>query len=170
MTAIRPELRYMTVGDVDRVYEIETHAHSAPWSKLTFQRELIDGRHNTCMVAEIDERIVGFVCLYYVMDEGHVTNIAVDNFFQNHGIATFMMLAVIDVMISKGVKRLTLEVRKTNEKAQRLYSKFGFKMKGLRKRYYTDNNEDAYIFWTDDITGEDYQSMVQGVREEFRKQ
>jgi [ribosomal protein S18]-alanine N-acetyltransferase len=155
----------MLSTDIDRVYEIETRSHSAPWSKLTFQRELIGGRHNLCMVVEMDDLIVGFVCLYYVMDEGHITNIAVDNFFRKRGIATFMMLAITDVMVSKGVKRLTLEVRRTNEKAQGLYTKFGFRMKGLRKKYYTDNGEDAYVLWTDDITTAEYQSMIREIRE-----
>jgi [ribosomal protein S18]-alanine N-acetyltransferase len=155
----------MLSTDIDRVYEIETRSHSAPWSKLTFQRELIGGRHNLCMVVEMDDIIVGFVCLYYVMDEGHITNIAVDDFFRKRGIATFMMLAVMDIMVSKGVKRLTLEVRRTNERAQNLYTKFGFKMKGMRKRYYTDNGEDAYVLWTDDITTSEYQSMVREIRE-----
>jgi ribosomal-protein-alanine N-acetyltransferase len=158
----------MTASDIDRVYEIETRSHSAPWSRLTFQRELVSGRHNICMVAEIDERIVGFVCIYFVLDEGHITNIAVDKLFRNHGIATYMMLAVVDIMMSKGVKRLTLEVRRTNEVAQHLYSRFGFKMKGLRKKYYTDNDEDAYIFWTDDITSEDYLSSIAKIREELQ--
>lgn len=117
-----------------------------------------------CFVAALGERIVGFMCMYYVLDEGHITNIAVDVSYQNRGIATQLMLDAIERAVEKGVKRITLEVRKSNTKAQHLYIKFGFRMTGLRKGYYTDNSEDALIFWTGDVTSDYYKRLFDEIR------
>lgn len=152
------------MSDVERVHEIERRAHSAPWSKLTFQRELVGSHHNDCFVAELGERIVGFICMYTLLDEAHITNIAVDEHFQNRHIATRMLLNAIEIAKGKGARRITLEVRKSNTKAQHLYIKFGFRMKGLRKGYYTDNGEDALIFWTGDISGDYYVNLFNEIR------
>jgi len=169
MLKIKPEIRRMTIDDVDRVYDIERRSQSAPWSKLTFQRELIGAHRNICLVAELGERLVGFICMYHVLGEGHITNIAVDTSFQNRGAGTQLLLAAIDMAKSKGVKHLTLEVRKSNTKAQHLYIKFGFKMKGIRKAYYTDNYEDALIFWTGDITSPAYNRLLDDIRREVEE-
>ncbi|MDI6816595.1 MAG: ribosomal protein S18-alanine N-acetyltransferase [Actinomycetota bacterium] len=165
MITIKPEVREMTVVDIDQVYAIETSAHATPWSRLTFQREIANKRHNMCLVAELGESVVGFMCMYHVLDEGHVTNIAVAAPYQNKGIATYLMLEAVERVIKRGIKRLTLEVRKSNTKAQHLYIKFGFKMSGLRKAYYTDNREDALVFWTGDISDENYQQLFKEIRQ-----
>ncbi|MEW5706381.1 MAG: ribosomal protein S18-alanine N-acetyltransferase [Actinomycetota bacterium] len=170
MLTMKPVIRPMTMADVDQVYDIERRSQSSYWSKLTFQREIISADHNMCLVAEYGERIVGFICLYHVLDEGHITNIAVDPPYQNRGIATRLMLAAIDAIKEKGIKHITLEVRKSNTKAQHLYIKFGFRMKGLRKAYYTDNNEDALIFWTGDITSDYYKQLFDEIRKSVNGQ
>lgn len=157
----------MTMADVDQVYDIERRSQSAPWSKLTFQRELIGSHHNECFVAEYGERVVGFVCMYHVLDEAHITNIAVDNVFQNRHIGSRLLLTAIDIAKIKGTKQVTLEVRKSNTRAQHLYIKFGFRMKGLRKGYYTDNNEDALIFWTGDVTSDYYENLFSEIGREI---
>jgi len=154
----------MALEDVDYVYEIERRSHSTPWSRLTFQRELTNNRHNLCLVAKLGERIVGFMCMYYVVDEGHITNIAVDVPYRDRGIATHLILEAIEKLKEKGIKRITLEVRKSNTKAQHLYIKFGFRMSGIRKGYYTDNREDALVFWTGDITSDYYQNLFEEIR------
>lgn len=154
----------MTMADVEQVYEIERRSHPKPWSRLTFQRELTNNRHNMCLVAGLGDRIVGFMCMYYVLNEGHITNIAVDVPYQNKGIATRLMLSAFRRAIEKGIRRITLEVRKSNTKAQHLYIKFGFRMSGLRKGYYTDNYEDALIFWTGDITSDYYKNLLEEIR------
>lgn len=155
------------MNDVDQVYDIERRSHATPWSKITFQREVIGSQHNTCLVAEMGERIVGFTCMYHILEEGHITNIAVDAPYQNRGIATRLLLAAIDYARGRGVKYMTLEVRKSNAKAQHVYIKFGFRMKGIRKGYYTNNNEDALIFWTGDITSEYYTKLFDEIRSDL---
>ncbi len=167
MLVMKPEIRRMTVNDVDQVYDIERRSHTAPWSKMTFQREVIGSHHNTCLVAEMGERIVGFTCMYHILEEGHITNIAVDAAYQNRGVATRLLLAAIDYARGRGVKYMTLEVRKSNTKAQHLYIKFGFRMKGIRKGYYTDNYEDALIFWTGDITSGYYVTLFDEIRRDM---
>ncbi len=169
MITMKPEIRQMAMTDVDQVYNIEKRSHSAPWSKLTFQRELLGNHHNLCLVAQVGERITGFICLYYVLDEAHITNIAVDVPYQNRGVATRLMLSAIESVMQKGIKHLTLEVRKSNAKAQHLYIKFGFRMKGLRKGYYTDNYEDALIFWTGDVTSDYYKKLFNEIRRDLER-
>ena len=157
----------MAMPDVEQVYAIERRSHATPWSRLTFQRELTNSRHNMCLVAELGERIIGFTCMYYVLDEGHITNIAVDGPYQNRGVATRLMLSAFERAIKKGIRRITLEVRKSNTKAQHLYMKFGFRMSGIRKGYYTDNYEDAFIFWTGDIASEYYERLLEDIRKKL---
>ncbi|MCL6471470.1 MAG: ribosomal protein S18-alanine N-acetyltransferase [Firmicutes bacterium] len=169
MITMKPVIRQMTMADINQVYDIERRSQSAPWSKMTFQRELLGNHHNMCLVAELGERIVGFICMYYVLDEAHITNIAVDLPFQNKGIGTRLMLAAIEVMMDRGIKHITLEVRKSNTKAQHLYMKFGFRMKGIRKGYYTDNYEDAFIFWTGDITSDYYKKLFSEISKELER-
>lgn len=167
MITIKPEVRKMMMADVEQVYGIEKRSHPTSWSRLTFQRELTNSRHNMCLVAELGERIIGFTCMYYVLDEGHITNIAVDGPYQNRGVATRLMLNAFERATEKGIKRITLEVRKSNTKAQHLYIKFGFRMSGLRKGYYTDNREDALVFWTGDITSDYYKNLLEEIRQKL---
>lgn len=168
MITMKPEVRRMTSADIEQVYEIERRTHSTPWSRLTFQRELTNSRHSMCLVAELEERVIGFACMYHVLDEGHITNIAVDIPYQNKGVATRLMLGSIEEAIKRGVRRITLEVRKSNTKAQHLYIKFGFRMSGLRKGYYTDNREDALIFWTGDITSDYYTKLFDEIQKKLK--
>lgn len=109
--------------------------------------------------------IVGYAGLWLMTDEAHITTIAVDPDFQGNGIGELLLLSLIDRSQQIGARWLTLEVRVSNLGAQKLYEKYTFKEMGLRRRYYSDNGEDALVMWTDPIESETFQSTLSRNRE-----
>jgi ribosomal-protein-alanine N-acetyltransferase len=104
--------------------------------------------------------IVGYAGLWLMTDEAHITTIAVDPEYQGHGIGELLLLGLIDRAKQIGARWLTLEVRVTNTVAQTLYQKYTFKEMGVRRRYYSDNGEDALVMWTDPIESETFQNAI----------
>lgn len=96
--------------------------------------------------------IVGYAGLWLMMDEAHITSIAVAPEAQGKGLGELLLVGLTDIAIQMGASWLTLEVRVSNTVAQNLYRKYTFQEAGVRKKYYTDNNEDAYIMWSEEIT------------------
>ena len=94
-----------------------------------------------------------------MVDEAHITTIATHPNARRRGLGEFMLVSLLDIGYQIGARWMTLEVRVTNEPAKALYHKYGFKIVSTRPRYYTDNNEDAYIMWTDEITMPSYRQM-----------
>lgn len=139
--------RKMTVADVEQVYEIETLSFTLPWTKDAFFHEMIGNEHAYYVVAETDEGIVGYCGMWLVMDEAHVTNIAIHPDQRGKKMGEGLMQAAIDAAKANGAVLMTLEARVSNTVAQNLYRKLGFKNGGIRKRYYTDNYEDAIVMW-----------------------
>jgi ribosomal-protein-alanine N-acetyltransferase len=109
--------------------------------------------------------IVGYAGLWLMTDEAHITTIAVDPDFQGNGIGELLVVALIDRAKQIGARWLTLEVRVTNDVAQRLYEKYTFKEMGIRRRYYSDNGEDALVMWTDPIDSDTFLSTLARNRE-----
>jgi ribosomal-protein-alanine N-acetyltransferase len=104
--------------------------------------------------------IVGYAGLWLMTDEAHITTIAIDPDFQGNGLGELLLVALIDRAKTIGARWLTLEVRVSNEVAQKLYEKYTFKEMGVRRRYYSDNNEDALVMWTDPIDSDVFQEML----------
>lgn len=99
-----------------------------------------------------ERNLGGYAGLWLIVDEAHITTIAVRPEFRGRGLGELMLVALTDIAIRIRARWLTLEVRVSNTVAQTLYRKYGFKPAGIRQRYYTDNHEDAMIMWTDEIT------------------
>ena len=135
----------MMMDDIDEVMEIEHASFTLPWSRDSFEQEISNNPHAFYVVARVDSKIVGYGGIWVVLDEGHVTNIAVHPRFRRLGIGSAMLSEILAYALSQKVVFLTLEVRETNIAAQKLYSSFNFCIVGRRKKYYTDNNEDAFI-------------------------
>ncbi len=109
--------------------------------------------------------VTGYAGLWLMTDESHITTIAVDPDFQGNGIGELLLVALIDRSQQIGARWLTLEVRVSNTGAQKLYEKYTFKEMGLRRRYYSDNGEDALVMWTDPIESDTFQSTLARNRE-----
>lgn len=150
----------MRYEDIAVVQEIEHQVFPSPWSRATFEREIGSPEFHRLVVAKTGDRLVGYACLFHVIDEGHITNIGVDPEYQNQGIGTKLMYNLVCYALHKGVQRLMLEVRPSNAAARHLYREFGFFRTGIRKGYYTDTGEDAYIYWTEDIRSDHYRKNV----------
>ncbi|AIY04413.1 acetyltransferase [Planococcus sp. PAMC 21323] len=139
--------RKMTVEDVDAVYEIEKLSFTLPWTKDAFFNEMNINEHAYYVIAETEEGIVGYCGMWLVMDEAHVTNIAIHPDQRGKKLGGGLMEAAIETAKAQGAVLMTLEARVSNTVAQNLYRKLGFKNGGIRKRYYTDNYEDAIVMW-----------------------
>ncbi len=145
----RVTLRRMMLSDVEQVLEVEHRSFTAPWSRQAFLTELADNHLARYIVAEYQGRVIGYAGIWLIVDEGHVTNIAVHPDFRGRHLGETLLRALMAECVGKGIRRMTLEVRVSNTIAQNLYRKLGFVSVGTRKGYYTDNNEDALIMWAD---------------------
>ena len=142
-------LREMTLADVDRVLEIEQASFTTPWSRKAFINEVTENKLAYYTVAELEGEIVGFAGVWLIVDEGHITNIAVDGTYRGRQIGKKILQKIIEELRHRRILRVTLEVRASNSTAINLYRSFGFIILGRRPGYYTDNGEDALIMWKD---------------------
>ncbi|MGB3328848.1 MAG: ribosomal protein S18-alanine N-acetyltransferase [Thermomicrobiales bacterium] len=111
--------------------------------------------------------IIGFAGMWQLFDEAHVTTIGVHPDYRGRGLGELLFVALIDEAIRRDVAWLTLEVRVTNVTAQNLYQKYGFTVQGRRPRYYSDNNEDAYIMWSESLKDAGYRDRLAHHRREL---
>lgn len=111
--------------------------------------------------------VVGYGGLWMMVDEAHVTSVAVRRDFRGRGLGELLMLTLFEVGIRLGARWLTLEVRVSNHVARRLYLKLGFREAGIRPRYYTDNNEDAVIMWSEDLRSAAFRERYAKLRQEL---
>ena len=114
------------------------------------------------------DRIAGYVATWFMTDEAHITGIAVRESLRGKGLGELLLLASVELSMNRDSRVVTLEVRVSNHVAQSMYTKYGFKQVGLRKRYYTDNNEDAYIMTTDVLSSEGYLKRFRVLVETYR--
>jgi len=134
----------MTTEHIPQLAQLELLCFAVPWSADAFQNEM---RNNlACYNIMLDgQTVIGYYGLWHVLDEGHITNIAVHPEYRRRGIGSQLLAHMISSAEQCGIFHLTLEVRTSNIPAQGLYAKHGFVSDGIRKRYYSDNGEDAVI-------------------------
>jgi len=137
----------MEVDDIDQVMVIEHESFTIPWSRESFYNELVQNLFAVYLVIEVQGRVVGYCGVWVVIDEAHITNVALLPEYRGKKLGEALMRKVIEVVKEKGAKTMTLEVRMTNMVAQSLYRKLGFQGGAVRKGYYSDNQEDALVMW-----------------------
>jgi ribosomal-protein-alanine N-acetyltransferase len=136
----------MRPEDLDEVLAIERASFTMPWSRGAFLYEMQQNRVARCWVArDEDMRVAGYLCLWEVSDEVHVTNVAVRPSARRQGVARALLGSVIDNARARGFKIVVLEVRPSNHHALTLYESFGFRVVGRRRGYYYDTGEDALV-------------------------
>lgn len=140
-------IRQAGAEDVDAIYEIEVMCFPDPWSRQALLSEFTQNRRAFYVVAEIDDEVVGYAGLWWIEDEGHITNVAVKPGFRNRRIGSQIIETMIGFMEEQGIRHFTLEVRRSNDAARALYEKYGFAVEGIRKGYYQKGKEDALIMW-----------------------
>ncbi|WP_102260890.1 ribosomal protein S18-alanine N-acetyltransferase [Mesobacillus jeotgali] len=139
--------RNMTVDDLDQVMEVEVNSFTIPWSREAFFDELTKNQFARYLIVEVDQKVVGYCGVWIIIDEAHITNIALLPEYRGLKLGEALMAKVMELAREMGALRVTLEVRVSNERAQNLYRKFGFEEGAIRKQYYTDNMEDALVMW-----------------------
>lgn len=144
-------LRNISIDDIDLIEQIEKLSFSIPWSKESIRKEIEENELAIYLVLEVDGIVRGYAGMWRVIDEGHITNIAVHPDWRRKHIGSSLMVGLLSAAEDNGIKRLTLEVRESNIPAQRMYKRFGFKAEGMRKNYYEDTRENAIIMWADII-------------------
>ncbi|GHU74302.1 ribosomal-protein-alanine N-acetyltransferase RimI [Clostridia bacterium] len=146
-------IRPMTMGDVDAVAAIERETFAVPWSRESFVRELTENITTArYFILDLDGDVVGYAGMWLVIDEAHITNIAVRQGFRGLGGGELLVRALIAEAIDCGLVWMDLEVRRSNIVAQGLYRKMGFIDVGYRKRYYEDNREDALVMACENLS------------------
>ena len=180
----------MRLADIPTVAVIERMVYSRPWPVEAYRYEIIENSRSHYFVArirggnppkpqqgfsaalrraisgpEIDETLLGYCGLWLMLDEAHVSTLAVHTKWQGKGIGELLLASLIAKAAELNAAYITLEVRLSNVRAQNLYKKYGFRSKGVRHRYYSDNNEDALIMTTDDPGSSQYQVRLMGLLE-----
>jgi ribosomal-protein-alanine N-acetyltransferase len=147
------EVGPMRMADIAAVLEIERLSFSSPWPAFAFEQELTANRLAHYRVARLAERVVAFGGIWLMVDEAHITTFGVHPDHRRRGIGRRLLLQLAEVAIELGSSRMTLEVRASNQPAQRLYHSFGFNVTGRRVAYYSDDGEDALVMTTPDLAG-----------------
>jgi ribosomal-protein-alanine N-acetyltransferase len=145
------QLRRLTPRDLPAVEAIERRAYPTPWSRSMFAGEL-SKPSSICLGAfDGDGSLVGYLIISRYVDAWHVMNVATDPDQRRRGVATMLLERLFELTARDAQRGYTLEVRVSNADAIRLYERLGFRARGIRRGYYTDNREDALIMWKDPV-------------------
>lgn len=139
-------IRRMREEDLPSVAALEEKCFSVPWSEASLRQSLQDSNY-LFLVAEEDGNVAGYAGLLKVLDEGDVTNIAVERAYRGRGIGSELVRQLMEEGKRCGIRSFTLEVRVSNKTAVHVYEKLGFVSEGIRKRFYERPVEDALIMW-----------------------
>jgi len=138
--------------DLDAIYEIERLSFNPHWSRSALAQEVNRLRsHSYVYVARWMGKVIGFSIFWAVVDEAHILSFAVHPDYRRRGVGQAMMEGVLDAAQRLGLRTASLEVRVSNTGAIRLYEKVGFRIAAIRRAFYQDNNEDAYVMWLEEI-------------------
>jgi ribosomal-protein-alanine N-acetyltransferase len=163
----RVALAPMQIEDIGRVLEIERESFRTPWPPDAYTHELRENRLATYIVARVEETLVGYAGMWIILDEAHITTIAVDPRYRGQHIGERLLVGLIDAAVDRGARWMTLEVRRSNVTAQALYKKYGFREIGTRKGYYSDNREDAIVMWTGNLRDREVQDRLAALRRDL---
>ena len=142
------EIRGLQMRDLGSIEEIERRSYATPWSRSMFAGELAKPS-SICLGAFEGEQLLGYMIISRYVDAWHVMNVAVDPDHRRRGIAMSLLERLFELTDDATRRGYTLEVRVSNDGAIRLYEEAGFRARGIRRGYYTDNREDALIMWKD---------------------
>ena len=146
------EFRKLKLRDLNAIEEIERASYPTPWSRSMFAGEL--AKPSSICLGAVDgatDELVGYLIISRYVDAWHVMNVAVDPDHRRQGIASLLLNRLFELTSGRSRRGYTLEVRVSNAGAIKLYEELGFRPRGVRRGYYTDNREDALIMWKDPV-------------------
>ncbi len=197
-TLLRTRLRPMGTEDIPQVMDIERESFPSMWPQTAYRRELNNKIARYVVLCEVRdeepqsppvagvwtairrivgsgatapaaaEHLLGFIGVWLMVGEAHIVTVATRESHRRMGIGERLLIAAMEVAMDSDQECATLEVRASNDVAQRLYDKYDFARVGLRKRYYTDNNEDAVLMTTPDLISPAFRAMFNALREKHR--
>lgn len=144
MIVMPKNIRLMRLSDLDAIMAIEEVSFPTPWSRQAYEGEL-SNQLSCYVVSEHDGKVTGYAGAWIIIDEAHVTNVAVHPDFRGQRLGEELLSVLEQLAVCRGARRITLEVRPSNIAALRLYRRIRFLPVGLRKGYYTDSGEDALV-------------------------
>jgi ribosomal-protein-alanine N-acetyltransferase len=137
-------IREMQESDIPAIMEIERSSFTTPWSEISFLNEIYK-KYGISKVAVFEGKLIGYICVNYVLQESHILNLAVHQDFRKRGVGTILMNEIVRELKKKGCVFIFLEVRVSNNGAQAFYERFGFTAESRRKKYYAHPDEDALL-------------------------
>jgi ribosomal-protein-alanine N-acetyltransferase len=146
---VRTRLRRLELTDLDAIERIERVSYPTPWSRSMFATELAKPSSLSLGAVDDQDELVGYLVLSRYVDAWHVMNLAVAPDWRRRGVASALLTRLLADTRDDEQRGYTLEVRVSNVGAISLYERFGFRPRGVRRGYYTDNREDALIMWRD---------------------
>jgi len=158
-------IRKMEPADLCRVIEVEKDSFADPWSESAYLTEISNASAYYIVIC-VGDLIVGFAGMWVIMDESHITTIAVDKQYRKLRLGERLLIDLLEESVKRGAKRATLEVRQSNIAAQNLYIKYEFKPVAIRREYYSNNNENAVIMWVDDIISHSFRMKLTSLKEQ----
>lgn len=138
-------IREMDIDDLKRVVALEEQLFTSAWRESDFLYEILRNDFSKNYVLEDDGCIVGYIGVWIMYEQAQITTIGVDPNYQRRGLGRELMKTVMDIAMEYGCEMMSLEVRVSNHKAISLYESLGFQNVSIRKDYYKDNHEDAYL-------------------------
>ncbi|HHT65460.1 MAG: ribosomal protein S18-alanine N-acetyltransferase [Caldicoprobacterales bacterium] len=143
----------MMTEDIDEVHKLEKMCFPIPWSREALRMEVEQNQCARYFSVRADKQLIGYGGMWMILDEAHITNIAVHPDYRRQGVGRLIMETLMKEAVRMGMERMTLEVRVSNKAAVSLYKSLGFEEGGIRKEYYANNREDALIMWNFHIRG-----------------
>lgn len=150
----------LALSDVDEVSRLERRCFALAWSPSAYVTEIGNPSAYYVVARTADDTIIGYAGMWVIMDEAHLTTVAVEPAARGRKIGERLLHNLLITSIARGAERATLEVRETNSVAHNLYLKYKFADVALRKNYYSDNRENAIIMWANDMTSVQYREML----------
>jgi ribosomal-protein-alanine N-acetyltransferase len=164
----RLDISRMVVDDIPEVLQIEALSFQSAWPPNAFINELRDNKLAYYFVGRLDGRIVAYGGIWVILEDSHVTTIAVHPDMRGRRLGEELLVHLLDEAIERDASWITLEVRETNDVAQRLYRKYGFTVVSTRRGYYSDNNESALVMWAGNLRGRLYANRLTALKAALR--
>lgn len=158
------QIEAMAAADLPAVLRIEGLSFSTSWPMNAFANEIRDNKLAHYFVGRIGSHVVAYGGIWVILEDSHITTIAVHPDYRRQKLGEEMLLTLLDRAISQGASWITLEVRESNDAAQRLYRKYGFTTVSTRRGYYSDNGENALVMWAGNLKGELYAARLRVLR------
>jgi ribosomal-protein-alanine N-acetyltransferase len=160
----RLQIEPMRSEDIAAVLQIESVSFTTAWPANAFSNELGENKLAHYFVGRIDDKVVAYGGIWVILEDSHVTTIAVDPEHRGRGLGEQLLIHLLDEAMTRGASWITLEVRESNNVAQRLYRKYGFTNVSIRRAYYSDNSENAVVMWAGNLRGELYRNRLRALR------